>query len=284
MDKQQLRKLVRDIEMEENPDKVIVEEIVRTNDELAKLNQSLDGVSFVGLESLKGDKGDSIKGDKGDKGDKGEKGDTGDKGNDGLDGLDGMNGKDGSPDTAEEIVTKLNTLEGVVDFKVLKGVPEVFSPIEARLIDLEKKSNAPSPKGKIDQRWHGGGLSTISHDDTLTGTGTPSDPLHANQLVTAGSNVTVTGTGSIADPYIVSSNGAGGGAWQAPETPVGDIDGINDTYTISYSPNTYSGIITINGKVYDELTDWTISGDTITFINILDTSLSTATFKFKGQL
>jgi len=60
------------------------------------------------------------KGEKGDRGEKGEKGDDGKDGKDGIgiDGVDGKNGKDGkdgengSPDTAEDIKKKLESLKG----------------------------------------------------------------------------------------------------------------------------------------------------------------------------
>jgi len=81
-----------------------------------KMEMSLTGVSVV---TLKGDVGE--KGEKGEKGDTGEKGKDGENGingrdgvdgRDGLDGINGENGKDGSPDTAEQVRDKLETLEG----------------------------------------------------------------------------------------------------------------------------------------------------------------------------
>lgn len=109
---------------------------------------------------------------------------------------DGKDGKNGSPDTAEDIVAKLNTLEGVIDVKVFKGFSDVFSTYEKRLGSIEK-SNTLNPKGPIDQRWKGGGLTTVSHDGTLTGNGTPSSPLSVVGVTgTAvwGENLTATGT------------------------------------------------------------------------------------------
>lgn len=81
-----------------------------------KMEMSLTGISVV---TLKGDVGE--KGEKGEKGDTGEKGKDGENGingrdgvdgRDGLDGINGENGKDGSPDTAEQVRDKLETLEG----------------------------------------------------------------------------------------------------------------------------------------------------------------------------
>jgi len=92
--------------------------------------------NFNGV-TIQGAKGDA--GEKGEKGDRGEKGATGAKGKDGkdgrdgidglngIDGRDGVDGKDGSPDTAEQIAEKLNTLEAQVDLKVLKGWKEFLA-------------------------------------------------------------------------------------------------------------------------------------------------------------
>lgn len=55
---------------------------------------------------------------------KAQKGDNGRDGIDGLDGRDGKDGKDGSPDTPKDIADKLNTLENVIDPKVIKGSGE----------------------------------------------------------------------------------------------------------------------------------------------------------------
>lgn len=51
---------------------------------------------------------------------KAQKGDNGRDGIDGLDGLNGRDGKDGSPDKPKDIADKLNTLDKVLDWKVLK--------------------------------------------------------------------------------------------------------------------------------------------------------------------
>ena len=55
---------------------------------------------------------------------KAQKGDNGRDGIDGLDGLNGRDGKDGSPDKPKDIADKLNTLENVIDPKVIKGSGE----------------------------------------------------------------------------------------------------------------------------------------------------------------
>jgi hypothetical protein len=55
---------------------------------------------------------------------KAQKGSNGRDGIDGLDGLNGKDGKDGSPDKPKDIADKLNTLENVIDPKVIKGSGE----------------------------------------------------------------------------------------------------------------------------------------------------------------
>lgn len=131
----------------------------------------------IRIKGQKGDKGD--KGDVGEKGDKGEKGDAGKDGvdgkdgrdargrdgRDGSDGKDGKDGRDGSPDTAEEIVEKINSFEGVIEAKVIKDLPDfdkflekLKDPKNANRLDISDIKNWNQPaRGRLDQRWHGGG-------------------------------------------------------------------------------------------------------------------------------
>lgn len=90
-------------------------------DKIEELKQSINDIQLQ--------KGDT--GEKGDKGDVGEKGKDGLNGRDGIDGLDGLNGKDGengkdgSPDTPEQIIEKINTLENVINIKTIKDFPKI---------------------------------------------------------------------------------------------------------------------------------------------------------------
>lgn len=60
---------------------------------------------------------------------------------------------------------------------------------------------------------HGGGLSTVSHDNTLSGLGTPASPLSVvgapassiTGLISAGTDISITGSGTIASPYVINS-------------------------------------------------------------------------------
>ena len=82
--------------------------------------------SISSIELQKGDKGD--KGDKGKDGKDGKNGKDGTNGKDGLngrDGIDGLNGKDGSPNTPEQIIEKINTLENVIELKTIKDFPKI---------------------------------------------------------------------------------------------------------------------------------------------------------------
>lgn len=127
------------------------------------------------------------KGDKGDKGDVGEKGDKGDKGETTI--VEKVIEKRTQvvkeipvitqivkevavTDTPLVTAEKLNTLEEVLDVKVLKGHKDL---LDKKTFD--KFQNNVYTKGQVDQRWHGGGLTRVSHDTTLTGDGTPSSPL-----------------------------------------------------------------------------------------------------------
>jgi len=102
----------------------------------------LEGISLVTIKGDKGDKGDigerGEKGDNGVDGQNGKDGKDGKNGRDGIDGVDGKNGvdgkdgkdgKDGSPDTGEEIVSKINELptdneDYKIDAKHIKNLPK----------------------------------------------------------------------------------------------------------------------------------------------------------------
>ena len=50
------------------------------------------------------------------------------------------------------------------------------------------------------------------------------------------------------------------------ETPSGDIDDVNDTFTLAYTPLTGSVKVCLNGLRLKVTTDYTITGSMITFI------------------
>lgn len=60
---------------------------------------------------------------------------------------------------------------------------------------------------------------------------------------------------------------SGGGSSLAFETPVGDIDGVNDTFTVSNVPL----YVVLNGQTYFQNDGYTLSGLTITMLVIPET-------------
>lgn len=165
-------------------------------------------------------------------------------------GKDGVNGKDGSPDTAEQIVEKINTLKDVIEPSVIKGYEssdDVIKKIKKQKLELKDINGMPLNMN--DLRWHGGGISNI------TG------------LVTAGANITVTGSGTATDPYVIIGT-AGGGFTELPAT--GAVDGSNVTYTFTAVPSyiVADGIwLKPTGNNSPATVFWTNVGLTVTMVN-----------------
>ncbi len=115
---------------------------------------------------------------------KAQKGDSGRDGIDGLDGLDGKDGKDGSPDKPKDIADKLNTLENVIDPKVIKGSGEYVNKADLNrtISTLENQtrfliqSNASKGSG--------------------TGTTTTINGLSGDITLSEGNNITLNTSGS----------------------------------------------------------------------------------------
>ena len=164
-------------------------------------------------------------------------GPRGPRGIPGLDGI-GKDGKNGSPDTPEQVAEKLNTLTEAVDVSVIKGA------LTQDYVDDQNKKVLSGMKlidGRIkliDQRWgaHGGGLSKVSTDSTLTGIGTPSSPL---SVVSSGSTLTA-------------------------EVLTGTQDGSNNVFTVVHKPV----FINNDGLIMTDGNGFTLSGTgpyTVTF-------------------
>lgn len=107
-------------------------------------------------------------------------------------------GKDGSPDTALQIVNKINTLKGIINASAIDGLltlEEVMKELKnpKSKFNLKEILNQPE-KGALDQRWHGGGLTNVIHDNTLTGLGTNLSPLSV--VPTGGGFTILTATGA----------------------------------------------------------------------------------------
>ena len=108
--------------------KDVVESKLSEISENLKKKSEYEFVYEIDKESLKGDKGDV--GENGKDGRDGKNGINGKDGIDGIDGKDGLDGKDGSPDTSEEIATKLNTLDEAVEIDVVKGLRKALEALE----------------------------------------------------------------------------------------------------------------------------------------------------------
>jgi len=185
---------------------MVDEKITAITKEFSTIKDSVSKVKAQkGEKGAKGDKGDSIKGDKGD------------------------NGKDGSPDTGEQIVDKLNELEGVLDTKVLKDftMPDVK--------DLERQINTignqtlrllsrPTTTGGVS----GSGVSSLN---SLTGAVT----LSAGNNVTlneSGNDIEITANFTQEGKYMIS----GGITWS----------GTGLTYDVSFLNYFFNGNKTAN--------------------------------------
>lgn len=173
--------------------------------------EEIDGIANIILRAATPEKG--IHYFDGEKGDDGKDGIDGSRGPRGFDGKDGADGRDGSPDTAEDIASKLNSREGIIESFAIRGLPTAEAFVK-EIKSSKKKMLSHRDIDMSDMRWHGGGLSTVSHDDSLTGMGTPASPLSVvggegvSQLI-AGNNIMLSptsGTGVVT----VSSTGSGG--------------------------------------------------------------------------
>lgn len=163
--------------------------------------------------SIKGDKGDSIKGDKGDDGKtpaktfllslikplipkpkKGDKGDNikGDKGE--L----GEKGKDGSPDKPKDIVKKLNTLENVLDVKVLKGLSPILKTIQDSIRAINKGGGSVGGGGGMGTPIHqsfpcDGATTSFTLSNNVAAQGNAIWSYYNGQFLVLGTHYTISG-------------------------------------------------------------------------------------------
>jgi hypothetical protein len=111
-------------------------------------------------------------------------------------------------------------------------------------------------------------LADITFDNLGTGdtllTNPSANTIGVKSLI-AGTNVTFTvGANSIT----INSSGLSSSNFVFNETPTGTINGTNATFTIANTPTSGTVQLFLNGLLQRPTTDYTISGTTITMINI----------------
>ena len=132
-----------------------------------ELQKNIDEIPKFGIDiPIPKDGVDGIDGQDGRDGVDGTNGKNGRDGFDGKDGKDGIDGKDGEDAEIEDIIKELKKKQ-YLETKDIKGL------------------------NMNDMRWHGGGLSSISHDSTITGTGTTSSPLSVVSVAVAKGTITI---------------------------------------------------------------------------------------------
>jgi hypothetical protein len=155
----------------------------------------------------------------------------------------------------EKVIEKTEVIKEVSRKLTVNDIKDAVSKKE---LEIEKKSildGMAKVDGRIkliDQRWHGGGLSKVSTDATLTGNGTSSSPLHA-----------------------VGSSGT----WYQDEVPSGTKNGVNMTFTLAHTPTSVV-LLYLNGQYQvSGGADYSRSGTTITMTTApLSTDTLVATY------
>lgn len=174
--------------LEQQETNAILQDLLKQKEDEIKSTRLLKGEK--GDRGEKGEKGDSgdqgmtgEQGEQGEKGDTGERGLTGMMGPTGIQGESGKDGRDGIDISPVEIADRLNTLPKAIKSSTIDGM----LTIDDIRIELTSPTSKNRLKGKeldmSDLRWHGGGLSSVIHNNTLTGNGTSSSPLAVNPAI-----------------------------------------------------------------------------------------------------
>jgi len=107
-----------------------------------------------------GPAGQSVVGPPGPQGIAGKDGKPGVRGPRGSMGLQGPAGKDGSPDTAEQIAKKLNTLNQAVDVSVIKGLDRTIKNLSQSIREAKSNSGGGGMGNVIHEQFDGNGSTT----------------------------------------------------------------------------------------------------------------------------
>lgn len=197
-----------------------------------------DGVQGIsGFRGFDGDDGkDGKNGKDGVDGKPGPRGPKGEKGLDGIYGKDGINGKDGSPDTADQVVTKVNKAK----VKIKKSSIEGFDDIES----LAKSANDKVKKYLL----MGGSTLTKVQINGLASGDFSTINIIGGTVTNVGGTLTVT-IPSAAGLSVIAVTGT--------------VDDSNVTFTSASLPT----LLNINGAFYQQTggsITWSRSGTTIT--------------------
>jgi hypothetical protein len=207
---------------------------------------------------------------------------------------------DGKDADEERVVEKVLKKIPKVDIKDIGGkeIVDKVNALEIKpelQIDAKHIKNLPSSQSPF-MLPGGGGMSEVSHDTTLTGTGTSSDPLSVAisglglvDSVVAGTNIEVDNTDpanpvvsapdvepALGNPtvsgYILSSTDTGARSWIAPAAGGGDVDSVfgrngdvvaaQDDYTFEQIDKTNANIADIPLRSHIDLQDIGVNAHT----------------------
>jgi hypothetical protein len=188
------------------------------------------------IERIKGEKGEDGKdGNDGEDGRDGKDGLDGRDGRDGKDGRDGVDGKDGSPDTAQDIIKKISGKLTIDDIKDLERFLNTRIPSQMigapRIPTFTDGLRNPTPFGSFNVNLGASGALFYANQGTQD---------YTLDL----SNIT----------------GGGGGSGVTVTIPLGDVNGINQTYTVTGTPKWIVG----DGITYFPGAGYSIVGTTVT--------------------
>ena len=197
-----------------------------------------------------------------------------------IKGIDYVDGKDADENriireitrivpTAEEIMSGITLPKPIDEDKLIaraiKAIPKAETlTVEDIVAEIKKKKllELKDIKGARldmnDQRWHGGGLSVVAHDTTLTGDGTQTNPLHA------------TGGG-----HIIENNGT-------PLTARANLNFIGATVADNAGNNSTDVTITGGALLLDQTTPQTIINGTPIIPSIDGSSVANGDLTLQG--
>lgn len=151
----------------------------------------------------------------------------------GKDGRDGKNGKDAPVINEDGLVMKLLNR---IPQQEIPTLEELVKEIKKKKL-LEMRDIKNMPLNMNDMRWHGGGLTAVVHDSTLTGQGTTASPL---------SVVPTTLTGY--------------------QQATGTVDGVNLAFSFTTAPN----VVVVDGRTMQKVqSDGTVNWTGTTAITLV---------------